>query len=591
MKTLSLKFNIIFRFVAFIFLCTGVKYRIYATAPVDSMYLVWSDEFDGETLDTHFWTADVRPEQFDYSTDRPENILLYNGYLFLTTRKENYLDREFTSGVIRTFEKISWKYGRIEARVKLPVANDLTAAFWLAYENGNYGWWPTSGEIDVFEVFTQNVNKIYGNIGTEKYNHIYSDEISQGIIEIENADSEFHLYAIDWNSDSIAFSVDDSKYFVFHNDHSGYENWPFDQPFHIILSMICGPGFSPDSASMLADYVRIYQKLDDTNICGNQHALYNTIETYQGPVIDGATYNWRAPADAQILSGQGTDQIIVQWYDEGGDIELALTKDEYTTNKKYRVTVNRNLIRNGDFTNDIKFWFNSKQNPWAARFFLEEEPIPIEGKFIKAEISEIGELHYYISLGQTNVILPENGDYEGSFWARAENEGDEIDVIYVNSEEPYNMLLAKHYILTETWDEYHFSFSTTKGYIGIFKFDIGYQTGILYFDKISLMKVDVDDIEADFGSSPSGSFFRLDQNYPNPFNTVTTVKYHLPKDCHVALKICNALGQEISTFVDRQQKAGYYTIQWEAIDHSSGVYFILMKTNDFVKVRKILLMR
>jgi hypothetical protein len=82
MKTSFLKFGIIFRFLAFILLCTGVKYRIYATAPVNSMYLVWSDEFNGEALDTQFWTADVRSEPFNYSTDRPENILLKDGYLY-----------------------------------------------------------------------------------------------------------------------------------------------------------------------------------------------------------------------------------------------------------------------------------------------------------------------------------------------------------------------------------------------------------------------------------------------------------------------------------------------------------------------------
>lgn len=343
------------RYKALILLLVAVRTIVFTAELADSLYLVWSDEFNEEVLDTSFWTPDKRPEPYHYSTGRPENILLKDGYLYLNARKENYLDQENTSGIIRTSEKIAWTYGRMEARIKLPSAPNLTAAFWIVYENGNYGWWPTSGEIDIFEVFTENVNKIWGNIGTEKYNHIYGEDVCQGSMETENADSEFHIYALEWYQDSVNFFVDDSMYFTFHNDYTGYENWPYDCPFHVILSLACGAYFDIDSASMVTDYIRVYQKLDNTEISGNQYVFWNTKEIYQGPEIEGATYNWNVPEHAQILTGQGTDRIVVRWNDEGGDIELSLTKDEYTTAISYPVSVTNNVLLNGNFTNDIKY--------------------------------------------------------------------------------------------------------------------------------------------------------------------------------------------------------------------------------------------
>ena len=85
--------------------------------------------------------------------------------------------------------------------------------------------------------------------------------------------------------------------------------------------------------------------------------------------------------------------------------------------------------------------------------------------------------------------------------------------------------------------------------------------------------------------------YALHQNYPNPFNPSTTIKYELPKDAHVTLAIYNALGQEVEKLVDENKKVGYYTINWNASDKSTGVYFIVMQSAEFSKTRKILLLR
>ncbi|MBN1559115.1 T9SS type A sorting domain-containing protein [candidate division KSB1 bacterium] len=85
--------------------------------------------------------------------------------------------------------------------------------------------------------------------------------------------------------------------------------------------------------------------------------------------------------------------------------------------------------------------------------------------------------------------------------------------------------------------------------------------------------------------------FCLNQNYPNPFNPSTTIKYELPKDTHVTLTLFNSLGQEVERLVDEHEKAGYYSITWNAVKYSTGVYFVVMEAEDFKKWLKILLVR
>jgi len=85
--------------------------------------------------------------------------------------------------------------------------------------------------------------------------------------------------------------------------------------------------------------------------------------------------------------------------------------------------------------------------------------------------------------------------------------------------------------------------------------------------------------------------FGLAQNYPNPFNPVTTIKYQLPKNTDVMLRIYNSLGQEIATLVNQSQPAGYYSVNWNAGNQASGVYFYKIEAESFRQVRKMLLIR
>jgi subtilisin family serine protease len=90
--------------------------------------------------------------------------------------------------------------------------------------------------------------------------------------------------------------------------------------------------------------------------------------------------------------------------------------------------------------------------------------------------------------------------------------------------------------------------------------------------------------------------FALSQNYPNPFNPITHIKYQLPKDVPVGLRIYNVTGQEVVSLVDEVQKAGYYEVQWRGTDQhgrelASGVYFYRLDAGEHVFTRKMVLLK
>jgi len=85
--------------------------------------------------------------------------------------------------------------------------------------------------------------------------------------------------------------------------------------------------------------------------------------------------------------------------------------------------------------------------------------------------------------------------------------------------------------------------------------------------------------------------FRLSQNYPNPFNPVTEISFALPTAMNVRLDIYNVLGQRVTTLVDAHLEAGEHACQWDASQHSSGVYFYRLQTDDIIETRKMVLMK
>ena len=229
--------------------------------------LVWADEFNEQAIDTSTWKFVGGPsnDNVQYYTNRDKNAKIAGDNLQIIALKESYAGYNYTSSMLVTKNVIDWRYGRIEASIKLPSSRGFVPAFWLLPADDRYGWWPSSGEIDIMEHPTNEIINIYGTVHTAAYNSFNGSGSRGSITQINDAESAYHVYAVEWTPDKIDFFVDDQKYFTFNNDHSGTATWPFDQPFYLILNLAVGgdwPG-NPDNSTqfpqqMLVDYVRVY---------------------------------------------------------------------------------------------------------------------------------------------------------------------------------------------------------------------------------------------------------------------------------------------------------------------------------------------
>jgi len=266
----------------------------------------WSDEFNGSALDESVWSKvnDGNPSngELQFYTPRADNVLISDGTLKLIARKETYtgqgpwmtqpVTREYTSGKIESQGKKTFKYGRIEARMKLPRGKGSWPAFWMLGENlFNTGiGWPRCGEIDIME-HGQDFNNLGAAIHTQAYNHTIGTQ-KTGTYIIDNYDTDFHVYGTVWSTDKLSFSVDGNTYFSVSKSDIGNSEaqWPFDQPFWLILNHAVGGawGGTPDVTlfplTTEIDWVRVYQDVqtDVKSITSTE----TTISVYPNPTSD-----------------------------------------------------------------------------------------------------------------------------------------------------------------------------------------------------------------------------------------------------------------------------------------------------------------
>jgi len=126
--------------------------------------LVWSDEFNGNKLNTDIWTYEnhcaPQNNELQCYTPRDNNVYVKDGFLYVEARQENYGNKKYTSGRINTKKSVAWKYGKFEVRAKLPKGDYLWPALWMLPRDYKYGGWAASGEIDIMEARGQNNNQV-----------------------------------------------------------------------------------------------------------------------------------------------------------------------------------------------------------------------------------------------------------------------------------------------------------------------------------------------------------------------------------------------------------------------------------------------
>ncbi|GGX48626.1 family 16 glycosylhydrolase [Saccharospirillum salsuginis] len=307
------------------------------TAFAANYELVWSDEFNGSSLDESLWSYQIgdgcdiglcgwgNNERQYYQAD---NVTVANGLLTIEAREERNKGSAYTSGRIRSIFKGDFTYGRIEARMKLPAGQGIWPAFWMLPTDEAYGGWAASGEIDIMEAV--NLGGTGGNDvhGTLHYGGSWPDNVYSGQVYTPSTSvtDNFHTYAVEWEPGEIRWYVDGLLYQTqteWYSDNGAYPA-PFDQDFHLLLNVAVGgdwPG-DPDSTTvfptaMQVDYVRVYQ---DPAISGDTGG-----ETATSTQVSALSANTR-----RVKGSEAAEVTVVVTDDLGQPVENATVTGSLT---------------------------------------------------------------------------------------------------------------------------------------------------------------------------------------------------------------------------------------------------------------------
>lgn len=326
--------------------------------------LVWSDEFNGTTVDLTKWQSisgngcpslcgfgNAEAQRYD-----PNQATIVkegsNSYLNIEAKYQpnsQFPDQPYASSKLTTEGKYALKYGRVEARMKLSNGQGAWPAFWMLPVNGN---WPFTGEIDIMEAKHRNPKSVDGTIHYDGGGYQFTGRSYSSPIDLS---ADFHVYAVEWGPNIIKWFVDDVLFHTATPNTTVNSGWPFnDSNFYIILNLavgsygtpytrVNGTGVEPIPADFPAklqvDYVRVYDGSFKYAVTGDNKVYQNeTSKTYSVNAIAGATYNWTVPAGATIASGQGTNSITVNWGTSGGDVSVVATVSGCNVNN-YKLAV------------------------------------------------------------------------------------------------------------------------------------------------------------------------------------------------------------------------------------------------------------
>jgi beta-glucanase (GH16 family) len=173
----------------------------------------------------------------------------------------------YKSARLVTKGKQHFQYGRIEVRARLASGRGIWPAIWMLGTNIKEAGWPLCGEIDIMEHVGYMPDSIFASVHTESYNHVKGTQKTKGIY-LADPYTDFHTYSIEWDAEQISFFLNQQLYLQFRNEHNTVKEWPFSQPFFLLLNVAVGgnwgavKGIDPDifPATMEVDYVRVYTK-------------------------------------------------------------------------------------------------------------------------------------------------------------------------------------------------------------------------------------------------------------------------------------------------------------------------------------------
>ena len=526
-----------------------------------------------------------------------------NNALHITAREESgpeIVDQwgnplNYTSGKVTTKAKIAIKYGVIETRVRVP---DLDLGGWPAVwllGTSNLGW-PRSGEIDIMEMGSRQefrdlhdehnggndsdnstVNQVVGSNAIFYADEAVTSENPSGAASIswdpeddycrpyynyDNLNDRFLTYRIYWDPDSIRFTViDDSVEYDLYTEPFPIDSVSaeFQEPFYLIANLAIGGLFTdavynggtglpismPFPAHMYVDYIKVME-------WNGQGEVHTGPPTFQGGTF--GLFTDTTPIDNGLVAGD--DAEIYVW--EG--------------------TLSEGSIPPYEGENGISW--QTTGSGWFGAGIMSMQPVNLfnfgDGhlKFmikIPANISfQIGIIDAWGN--QSYVEFPANqtkyGLVRDNNWGQAS-----IPVSDIRGEFIDLRMLSYEFVILEV-----------NGAGCEFALDD------IYWDGGGAVSV----IEGEFGTTPNR--FSLKNNFPNPFNPFTTLHYNLPEQAHVTITIYNLMGREVTRLVNTTQKAGFKSVQWNAVDSfgnpvSAGVYLYQIQSDGYMQAKKMVLLK
>ena len=340
------------------------------TTSKDEYILEWSDEFDGNSINSDNWSYELGNWKTDskgnYITNgwgnneqqfyTESNTSVKDGILTIAARKEKHSDPkqgnyEYTSARLSSQYKYSTCGGKIEVRARCDSGKSLWPAIWMLPEDSVYGGWAASGEIDIMEGWGSKPDKICGTIhfGDVWPNNTYLT----GEYSFDNNDSteNWHTYSIEWDKDEIRWYLDNTLYSTQKDWYSINRAYPapFDQNFYIILNLAIGGHFDGIDGIYAdpsifengekhfdIDYVRVYRK--------NGDQFTPTIQTSESLSL------YREGAEAGLTNKDGLSDINIKSIGEKPYSVMGLieekqvrSNEEFTLTFSAKSSINRSI--------------------------------------------------------------------------------------------------------------------------------------------------------------------------------------------------------------------------------------------------------